>query len=256
MERDTHFTALPLYCTNFNSHAHVERDCTILQAITSLSISTHTLTWSVTGFKKGEFVGVEYFNSHAHVERDAAVVNFQPCQSQFQLTRSRGAWRGSWNRIPCRQQFQLTRSRGAWHIITALAFVCLDISTHTLTWSVTIPRGQERQLYLISTHTLTWSVTCCVNGYHHLHLFQLTRSRGAWLDWHLNSQMPVSISTHTLTWSVTIADCKCSVISYISTHTLTWSVTTTSNWPTEASTISTHTLTWSVTSFRLYTLSR
>ena len=33
------------------------------------------------------------------------------------------------------------------------------ISTHTLTWSVTIPRVQERQLYLISTHTLTWSVT-------------------------------------------------------------------------------------------------
>ena len=26
MERDTRFTALALYYTNFNSHAHVERD--------------------------------------------------------------------------------------------------------------------------------------------------------------------------------------------------------------------------------------
>ncbi len=42
-----------------------------------------------------------------------------------------------------------------------------------------IPRGQERQLYLISTHTLTWSVTvthvASVAGVR----FQLTRSRGA-----------------------------------------------------------------------------
>ena len=26
VERDAHFTTLPLYYTNFNSHAHVERD--------------------------------------------------------------------------------------------------------------------------------------------------------------------------------------------------------------------------------------
>ena len=35
------------------------------------------------------------------------------------------------------------------------------ISTHTLTWSVTMPTATELAIkYAISTHTLTWSVTC------------------------------------------------------------------------------------------------
>ena len=56
------------------------------------------------------------------------------------------------------------------------------ISTHTLTWSVTV-WGKCEQIVKshISTHTLTWSVT-----YQHLTLL---------------SQF--DISTHTLTWSVT-----------------------------------------------------
>ena len=45
----TRFTALALYYTNFNSHAHVERDLTVRV----LSIS------------------FDNFNSHAHVERDS-----------------------------------------------------------------------------------------------------------------------------------------------------------------------------------------
>ena len=34
-----------------------------------------------------------------------------------------------------------------------------DISTHTLTWSVTVAGGGSNQGTTISTHTLTWSVT-------------------------------------------------------------------------------------------------
>ena len=34
---------------NFNSHAHVERDGTWFEAREMRKISTHTLTWSVTG---------------------------------------------------------------------------------------------------------------------------------------------------------------------------------------------------------------
>ena len=34
---------------NFNSHAHVERDKAIRKKTKLLQISTHTLTWSVTG---------------------------------------------------------------------------------------------------------------------------------------------------------------------------------------------------------------
>ena len=33
------------------------------------------------------------------------------------------------------------------------------ISTHTLTWSVTLPSLAAYTAYDISTHTLTWSVT-------------------------------------------------------------------------------------------------
>ena len=55
------------------------------------------------------------------------------------------------------------------------------ISTHTLTWSVTIVVLFIRHTPCISTHTLTWSVTSETRI--------LEKSE--------------TISTHTLTWSVT-----------------------------------------------------
>ena len=78
---------------NFNSHAHVERDFLLyktnilmikFQLTRSrgawpiriqgrygwMSISTHTLTWSVTRGKSSRVVRWTNFNSHAHVERD------------------------------------------------------------------------------------------------------------------------------------------------------------------------------------------
>ena len=79
----------------------------------------------------------------------------------------------------------------------------LSISTHTLTWSVTVYINQEDETEQISTHTLTWSVTyyvICYNVYR-------------------------QISTHTLTWSVTVDPTVEDNPDSISTHTLTWSVT-------------------------------
>ena len=60
------------------------------------------------------------------------------------------------------------------------ALEIMDISTHTLTWSVTMGQvvvitGKRG----ISTHTLTWSVTKFDNYLDMFSLFQLTRSRGA-----------------------------------------------------------------------------
>ena len=55
------------------------------------------------------------------------------------------------------------------------------ISTHTLTWSVTVQKEHTAPRPQISTHTLTWSVT------------EQTIMSDDFLD----------ISTHTLTWSVT-----------------------------------------------------
>ena len=68
-------------------------------------------------------------------------------------------------------------------IITDKIITAAVISTHTLTWSVTVKIGVVFRNDLISTHTLTWSV----NG----HVI---------LD---PSEKP--ISTHTLTWSVTLS---------------------------------------------------
>ena len=59
-----------------------------------------------------------------------------------------------------------------------------QISTHTLTWSVTEFFDNEMYIPKISTHTLTWSVT---------HSCKDTLSA-------------FPISTHTLTWSVTWED--------------------------------------------------
>ena len=58
------------YFGNFNSHAHVERDGVSAEISAWKNISTHTLTWSVTG-KTDEIADILVnFNSHAHVERD------------------------------------------------------------------------------------------------------------------------------------------------------------------------------------------
>ena len=122
------------------------------------------------------------------------------------------------------------------------------ISTHTLTWSVTIAGVKlinalydfnshahvERDrlnfltmkcIYQISTHTLTWSVT------------NITKI----------VLMKLIISTHTLTWSVTKKAVGTFKRANISTHTLTWSVTDSFEFEEINGEISTHTLTWSVT---------
>ena len=80
----------------------------------------------------------------------------------------------------------------------------LEISTHTLTWSVTIAALGVAEVVEISTHTLTWSVTvswCMRLGYFknfnsHAHVER---------DHNVLEGTPIpAISTHTLTWSVTI----------------------------------------------------
>ena len=55
---------------DFNSHAHVERDYEEKQSGVTISISTHTLTWSVTIEGCVIKLMLKHFNSHAHVERD------------------------------------------------------------------------------------------------------------------------------------------------------------------------------------------
>ena len=57
--------------------------------------------------------------------------------------------------------------------------VAVNISTHTLTWSVTDKLYKATPDEWISTHTLTWSVTVAADPSVAVDPFQLTRSRGA-----------------------------------------------------------------------------
>ncbi len=101
------------------------------------------------------------------------------------------------------------------------------ISTHTLTWSVTVCEQEIKGYFKISTHTLTWSVTrskivpitpVYFNSHAHVERDYSGFATGT------NYQ----ISTHTLTWSVTFTVEIIITSVFISTHTLTWSVTYTS----------------------------
>ena len=70
VERDCSPCGFQDFSFHFNSHAHVERDHSILISQRKIEISTHTLTWSVTSVKGNEHAHTLHFNSHAHVERD------------------------------------------------------------------------------------------------------------------------------------------------------------------------------------------
>ena len=165
----------------------------------------------------------------------------------FQLTRSRGAWRKFWTCSFFLRRFQLTRSRGAWRIDYIIIYVFCHFNSHAH-----VERDEHNKVYVfhiqISTHTLTWSVTIDFKLYNISLVFQLTRSRGAWLKEIIQKRQHKTISTHTLTWSVT-RTCQHTQTrpEQISTHTLTWSVTRAVAAQRATAEISTHTLTWSVT---------
>ena len=165
----------------FNSHAHVERDLTSQIATWSASsISTHTLTWSVT-----------------------SVLLLPTSRKQFQLTRSRGAWRFGQQSNGLASIFQLTRSRGAWLLWLSPASPVLHFNSHAHVERDRTDRVHYPQKQYFNSHA------------HVERDSRLSSDPYAW-----------EISTHTLTWSVTNAGEIISAGTEISTHTLTWSVTT------------------------------
>ena len=207
----------------FNSHAHVERDMVLV-----LSIS---------------------FDRVFQLTRSrGAWLNFltMKCISpKFQLTRSRGAWPGITKTQNHHYIFQLTRSRGAWHNQYHTASYLCHFNSHAH-----VERDSQLSVKMsgavISTHTLTWSVTICFEIFLSHRQFQLTRSRGAWRQWqilrdslsHFNSHAHVerdprrtgkyaeswNFNSHAHVERDAEKDKLCKEF-VISTHTLTWSVT-------------------------------
>ena len=101
------------------------------------AISTHTLTWSVTHSLKSVKQDFEYFNSHAHVERDSN------CRAR---TRNRIYFNSHAHverdipddflrniEVDFNSHAHVERD-----VMGAISAFTADISTHTLTWSVTL----------------------------------------------------------------------------------------------------------------------
>ena len=154
---------------------------------------------------KSQIVALEVtinFNSHAHVERDPSVSAEKSTSMYFN-----------------------SHAHVERDVFFGKPFRLNNISTHTLTWSVTAQSWTIMPSLAISTHTLTWSVT------RKPPIYAIRRN-------HFNSHAHVErdiysciahrlllISTHTLTWSVTNRLNVTAALMEISTHTLTWSVT-------------------------------
>ena len=80
-------------------------------------------------------------------------------------------------------EFNISTHTLTWSVTDTIIYICdfAKISTHTLTWSVTHNIALIGVPSDISTHTLTWSVTISSTLLSGICSFQLTRSRGAWL---------------------------------------------------------------------------
>ena len=77
--------------TNFNSHAHVERDLPFLSSKAKTGyFNSHAHVERDTTPDDLQCYFKD-FNSHAHVERDIFVRSYKYIIEIFQLTRSRGA---------------------------------------------------------------------------------------------------------------------------------------------------------------------
>ena len=122
-------------------------------------ISTHTLTWSVTTLA-GEMASM----------------------SKFQLTRSRGAWQIVRVNNLIKHHFNSHAHVERDDVLLSRVLGGLNFNSHAHVerdlWEYT-----HFRIILISTHTLTWSVTLQGHCETCHSVFQLTRSRGAWLKY-------------------------------------------------------------------------
>ena len=158
VERDNFWGMERLNRNNFNSHAHVERDRPNTKRFLRLQISTHTLTWSVTIYAVMKCIYVQDFNSHAHVERDPA-----PNQNSSPAT-----------------QFQLTRSRGAWPVDYRCLTYAVYLNSHANVESDSMPIEQQNAVMNFNSHAHVERDLAKCGVRSSTNAFQLTRSRGAW----------------------------------------------------------------------------
>ena len=234
----------------------------------AFEISTHTLTWSVTIGSVNITSLIAHFNSHAHVERDHW---WKSCSFLLNISTHTLTWSVTIRYIvkTYRQTFQLTRSRGAWPLSSPKADQVFDFNSHAhverdayfnVSSSVLVNFNShahvERDalyffvLLMILSFQLTRSrgawLNCCFKGFS-VSTFQLTRSRGAWLffgNW-ISIFKPFQLTRSRGAWPGQFVQLQ-AMVAHFNSHAhverdraaLRASL---------AFSISTHTLTWSVT---------
>ena len=143
-------------------------------------ISTHTLTWSVTRQTHiNRRRSLRNFNSHAHVERDATskytLSVLRHFNSHAHVERDGPAKKGGKGRVNFNSHAHVERDS-----IDAVADADQrDFNSHAHVERDVGMEDTADEPVNISTHTLTWSVTPCVAKICTRRIFQLTRSRGA-----------------------------------------------------------------------------
>ena len=143
----------------------MERDRYIELSTDERKISTHTLTWSVTAFTGLLNIFIRYFNSHAHVERDGKtdeiadiLVNFN---SHAHVERDLF--------IPILPQMKKYFNSHA-HVERDQPLCSHHIPQGHFNSHAHVERDLRQffrlQISSISTHTLTWSVTLVLLYYY------------------------------------------------------------------------------------------
>ena len=129
------YGASPVF--DFNSHAHVERDHSHTFSLCSCAfISTHTLTWSVTSCSCVYLGQVYDFNSHAHVERDQDFHVYCLHQNHFN-SHAHVERDFKFVNVALRKEHFNSHAHVERDLVAIRLGVWHFISTHTLTWSVT-----------------------------------------------------------------------------------------------------------------------
>ena len=137
----------------------MERDGKKMNEIIISIISTHTLTWSVTCDEICIQHQNLYFNSHAHVERDVIIVSLPLKYLNFN-SHAHVERDASWiNKIVAKFDFNSHAhvERDSSPIVNAYGVVYFNSHAHVERDALL--KFSLCQIIGISTHTLTWSVT-------------------------------------------------------------------------------------------------
>ena len=203
----------------------MERDGKKMNEIIISIISTHTLTWSVTCDEICIQHQNLYFNSHAHVERDVIIVSLPLKYLNFN-SHAHVERDASWiNKIVAKFDFNSHAHVERDICLAYFSFEKIYFNSHAHVERDFIKKLSD-EITKISTHTLTWSVTI-------VHKLKITVENNFNSHAHVERDSSPIVNAYGVVYFNSHAHVErdallkfslCQIIG-ISTHTLTWSVT-------------------------------